>query len=174
MQTWLMEGNKTMQVLWSLQMFTLTFGCDKYLPIMVLISFGLISFRYYTALERTLFFDHASDAHLRLWEINCEVHRQGLKLIKPGAKCSDIAKELNEIYKTNNLLQYRSFGYGHSFGTLCHYYGREAGECCPVNSLLEQIYKKILLFHSFLILKSSLVFRENKSLSMRIRLLRSS
>jgi creatinase len=24
-------------------------------------------------------------------------------------------------------LQYRSFGYGHSFGLLCHYYGREAG-----------------------------------------------
>jgi creatinase len=24
-------------------------------------------------------------------------------------------------------LQYRTFGYGHSFGVLCHYYGREAG-----------------------------------------------
>ncbi|MEG1082650.1 MAG: M24 family metallopeptidase, partial [Pseudomonas sp.] len=24
-------------------------------------------------------------------------------------------------------LQYRTFGYGHSFGTLSHYYGREAG-----------------------------------------------
>ena len=23
--------------------------------------------------------------------------------------------------------QYRTFGYGHSFGVLCHYYGREAG-----------------------------------------------
>ena len=26
-----------------------------------------------------------------------------------------------------DLLQYRSFGYGHSFGILSHYYGREAG-----------------------------------------------
>ena len=25
------------------------------------------------------------------------------------------------------MLQYRTFGYGHSFGVLCHYYGREAG-----------------------------------------------
>jgi creatinase len=25
------------------------------------------------------------------------------------------------------LLQYRTFGYGHSFGVLSHYYGREAG-----------------------------------------------
>jgi len=82
---------------------------------------------YYTALERTLFCEHASDAHLRLWEINCKVHRRGLELIRPGARCGDIASELNEIYRQNGLLQYRSFGYGHSFGVLCHYYGREAG-----------------------------------------------
>ncbi len=31
------------------------------------------------------------------------------------------------MYAGYGLLQYRSFGYGHSFGTLCHYYGREAG-----------------------------------------------
>ena len=84
-------------------------------------------FGYYTALERTLFCDHASDEHLRLWEINCDVHRAGLELIKPGARCGDIARELNEIYRSHDLLKYRSFGYGHSFGVLCHYYGREAG-----------------------------------------------
>lgn len=82
---------------------------------------------YYTALERTLFCAHASDAHLKLWEINCKVHRRGLELIRPGARCGDIASELNEIYRQHGLLQYRSFGYGHSFGVLCHYYGREAG-----------------------------------------------
>ncbi len=84
-------------------------------------------FGYYTALERTLFCSHASDEHLRLWEINCDVHRAGLNLIKPGARCCDIARELNEIYRRHDLLQYRSFGYGHSFGILSHYYGREAG-----------------------------------------------
>ena len=82
---------------------------------------------YYTALERTLFLDHASPRHLALWEVNCEVHRRGLQLIRPGARCCDIAAELNEIYKSHDLLQYRTFGYGHSFGVLCHYYGREAG-----------------------------------------------
>ncbi|XP_038076636.1 creatinase-like [Patiria miniata] len=81
---------------------------------------------YYTALERTLFIDHATDENLRLWEINCEVHRRGMELIKPGVKCQDIARELNEIFQKHDLLQYRTFGYGHSFGTLCHYYGREA------------------------------------------------
>ncbi len=94
--------------------------------ILSLNCFSMIS-GYYTALERTLFLDHASDAHLRLWEINCKVHDEGKKLLVPGAKCSDIAKELNKIYEEHNLLQYRTFGYGHSFGTLSHYYGREAG-----------------------------------------------
>lgn len=82
---------------------------------------------YYTALERTLFLDHASDEHLRIWEVNCQVHRRGLELLKPGARCGDVATELNDIYRSHNLLGYRSFGYGHSFGVLSHYYGREAG-----------------------------------------------
>ena len=82
---------------------------------------------YYVALERTLFSEEASDEHIRLWEFNCKVHDRGKELLVPGNKCSDIAKELNEMYASENLLQYRSFGYGHSFGVLCHYYGREAG-----------------------------------------------
>jgi creatinase len=82
---------------------------------------------YYVALERTLFCEEASDAHLRLWEVNCKVHDAGKALIKPGARCCDIAQALNQIYREHDLLQYRTFGYGHSFGVLCHYYGREAG-----------------------------------------------
>ncbi|MDA7990026.1 MAG: aminopeptidase P family protein [Gammaproteobacteria bacterium] len=82
---------------------------------------------YYVALERTLFCESASDEHLRLWEINCRVHDAGKKLIAPGARCCDIARELNEIYREHDLLARRTFGYGHSFGVLCHYYGREAG-----------------------------------------------
>ncbi|MGR2740977.1 M24 family metallopeptidase [Billgrantia sp. Q4P2] len=94
--------------------------------ILSLNTFPMIS-GYYTALERTLFCEHASDEHLRLWEVNCEVHRRGQELIKPGVRCCDIALELNEIFAKHDLLQYRTFGYGHSFGTLSHYYGREAG-----------------------------------------------
>ena len=82
---------------------------------------------YYVALERTLFAEEATDEHIRLWNINCAVHDRGKELLVPGARCSDIAKELNEIYAAHDLLKYRSFGYGHSFGVLCHYYGREAG-----------------------------------------------
>lgn len=82
---------------------------------------------YYTALERTLFLHHASDAHLRYWEINVEVHRAGLALVRPGVRCCDIANSLNEIYARHGVLAQRTFGYGHSFGILCHYFGREAG-----------------------------------------------
>ncbi|WP_417215385.1 aminopeptidase P family protein [Arthrobacter sp.] len=82
---------------------------------------------YYTALERTLFLGQPDEESLRLWNINVEVHRRGLELIKPGAVCKDIAAELNEIYIGHGLLPNRTFGYGHSFGVLSHYYGREAG-----------------------------------------------
>ena len=82
---------------------------------------------YYTALERTLFCEEASDEHLRIWEVNCLVHDEGKKRLVPGAVCSDVAQALNEIYAEYDLLKYRTFGYGHSFGVLCHYYGREAG-----------------------------------------------
>jgi creatinase len=94
--------------------------------ILSLNTFPMI-FGYYTALERTLFCDHVDDASLDIWEKNVAVHRRGLELIKPGARCKDIAIELNEMYREWDLLKYRSFGYGHSFGVLCHYYGREAG-----------------------------------------------
>jgi len=82
---------------------------------------------YYTALERTLFCEEVSEKHLEYWNINVEVHKKGLELIKPGVRCMDICAELNEIYRKYNLLPKRTFGYGHSFGVLSHYYGREAG-----------------------------------------------
>lgn len=94
--------------------------------ILSLNCFPMIS-GYYTALERTLFLGQPDDEALRLWNINVEVHRRGLELIKPGAVCRDIAAELNEIYVHHGLLPHRTFGYGHSFGVLSHYYGREAG-----------------------------------------------
>ena len=94
--------------------------------ILSLNTFPMIS-GYYTALERTLFLSSVDDESLKAWEANVKVHKRGLKLIKPGAKCSDICEELNELYAELGYLQYRTFGYGHSFGVLSHFYGREAG-----------------------------------------------
>jgi creatinase len=82
---------------------------------------------YYTALERTLFLGEPDAASLALWEANVAAHELGLSLVRPGARCRDIVAELNGFLAGRDLLRYRSFGYGHSFGILSHYYGREAG-----------------------------------------------
>ena len=93
--------------------------------ILSLNAFPMIS-GYYTALERTLFVGQPDAESLRLWNANVAVHELGLSLIKQGATCSGITEELNRYFAEEGLLQYRSFGYGHSFGVLSHYYGREA------------------------------------------------
>ncbi len=94
--------------------------------ILSLNTFPMIS-GYYTALERTLFLGEPDAESLRIWQANVGAHELGLSLIKPGATCSGICAEINRFFEEQNLLQYRSFGYGHSFGVLSHYYGREAG-----------------------------------------------
>jgi len=96
----------------------------KHGDILSLNTFPMIS-GYYTALERTLFVGEADDASLKAWEANIKVHKRGIELIKPGAICSEITAELNELFAELGYLQYRTFGYGHSFGVLSHYYGRE-------------------------------------------------
>ena len=94
--------------------------------ILSLNTFPMI-FGYYTALERTLFLEEVDSASLQIWQANVKAHELGLSLIKPGARCSDICAEINAHFAALDLLQYRTFGYGHSFGVLSHYYGREAG-----------------------------------------------
>ncbi len=94
--------------------------------ILSLNTFPMIS-SYYTALERTLFLGEPDAESLRIWQANIGAHELGLSLIKPGATCSGICAEINRYFEELDLLQYRSFGYGHSFGVLSHYYGREAG-----------------------------------------------
>ncbi len=94
--------------------------------ILSLNTFPMIS-GYYTALERTLFLGEPDADSLRIWKANVAAHELGLSLIKPGATCSGICDEINRFFVDEDLLQYRSFGYGHSFGILSHYYGREAG-----------------------------------------------
>lgn len=94
--------------------------------ILSLNTFPMIS-GYYTALERTLFIGEPNKESLRVWEANVEAHELGISLIKEGATCSGICAEINDLFASHDLLQYRSFGYGHSFGVLSHYYGREAG-----------------------------------------------
>ncbi|PIE11327.1 MAG: creatininase [Rhodobacterales bacterium] len=94
--------------------------------ILSLNTFPMIS-GYYTALERTLFLGEPDDASRRLWEANVGAHELGISLLKPGATCAEVTAKINDFFEERDLLQYRTFGYGHSFGVLSHYYGREAG-----------------------------------------------
>lgn len=94
--------------------------------ILSLNTFPMIS-GYYTALERTLFVGEVDEVSMKIWQANIDAHELGISLIKPGATCSGITNEINAFFAEYDLLQYRSFGYGHSFGVLSHYYGREAG-----------------------------------------------
>jgi len=94
--------------------------------ILSLNTFPMIS-GYYTALERTMFVQEVDPASLNIWQANVAAHEYGMSLLQPGARCSDITNKINTFFADRNLLQYRSFGYGHSFGVLSHYYGREAG-----------------------------------------------
>jgi Xaa-Pro aminopeptidase len=94
--------------------------------ILSLNTFPMIS-GYYTALERTLFVGEADAASLAIWEANVAAHEYGMSLLVPGAVCADVTAKINTFLADRDLLQYRTFGYGHSFGVLSHYYGREAG-----------------------------------------------
>ncbi|MCB1410750.1 MAG: M24 family metallopeptidase [Rhodobacter sp.] len=94
--------------------------------ILSLNTFPMIS-GYYTALERTLFAREVDQASLAIWEANVAAHEFGMSLLKPGAVCADVTARINAFFAERDLLRYRTFGYGHSFGVLSHYYGREAG-----------------------------------------------
>ncbi|PPB82330.1 creatinase [Albidovulum inexpectatum] len=94
--------------------------------ILSLNCFPMIS-GYYTALERTMFLGQPDAASLRIWQQNVATHEYGISLLRPGIGCSEVTARLNAFLAERDLLQYRTFGYGHSFGILSHYYGREGG-----------------------------------------------
>ncbi|MDO5706753.1 MAG: aminopeptidase P family protein [Paracoccus sp. (in: a-proteobacteria)] len=94
--------------------------------ILSLNTFPMIS-GYYTALERTMFVETVDAASLDIWQANVAAHEYGMSLLRPGVSCADVTARINDFLAERDLLQYRTFGYGHSFGVLSHYYGREAG-----------------------------------------------
>ena len=94
--------------------------------ILSLNTFPMIS-GYYTALERTMFLGEADKVSLDIWKANIAAHEYGISLLKPNISCAEVTQKINKFFEDRGLLQYRTFGYGHSFGVLSHYYGREAG-----------------------------------------------
>lgn len=93
--------------------------------ILSLNCFPMIS-GYYTALERTLFVGEVDAASMAVWQHNIDAHEYGMTLLRAGSTCAEITGKINAFLAERDMLQYRTFGYGHSFGILSHYYGREA------------------------------------------------
>jgi creatinase len=87
--------------------------------ILSLNCFPMIS-GYYTALERTLFVGEVDPSSLKVWEANVAAHEFGMGLLKAGSSCAQITAQINEFLAERQMLQYRTFGYGHSFGVLSH------------------------------------------------------
>ena len=48
-------------------------------------------------------------------------------MIKPGARCCDIARTLNDIYESYDLCNTAPSATDILSACVCHYYGREAG-----------------------------------------------
>ena len=94
--------------------------------ILSLNAFPMVS-GYYVALERTMFVGEVDAASLKIWQANVAAHEYGMSLLRPGISCAEVTHRINGFLEERDLLQYRTFGYGHSFGVLSHYYGREAG-----------------------------------------------
>lgn len=81
---------------------------------------------HYTAMERTMTLGQPDQRTLDLWKLNVEAYELGLELIKPGAIAQDVAATINRFFESHDLLKYAPIGYGHSFGVMSPYYGREA------------------------------------------------
>ena len=95
--------------------------------ILSLNCFPMIS-GYYTALERTMFVGEADAASLAIWQANVAAHELGMCADPAGRELRRASRRgSTHFLAERDLLQYRTFGYGHSFGILSHYYGREAG-----------------------------------------------
>ncbi len=73
-----------------------------------------VLFGYPAPLGRTCAAGPVDAASLAVWRANTAVHRQALTLIRPGARCNEIAAALNDLYRSQDLLQRRSASYGHS------------------------------------------------------------
>ena len=74
-----------------------------------------------------MFLGEVDKVSLDIWKANIAAHEYGISLLKPNISCAEVTQKINKFLEDRGLLQYRTFGYGHSFGVLSHYYGREAG-----------------------------------------------
>lgn len=82
-------------------------------------------FGYCAPLGRTLFCGDV-DGHSRtIWTTVNTIHRQAIELVRPGTRCSDIARQLNAMLAEADLAERRVLGHGRSLGIVGPHFGRE-------------------------------------------------
>lgn len=80
---------------------------------------------YYISNERTVFVGSMPEAMKKPFEATMEAHEWMLQAIKPGIRCSDVAKTVNSILdKRGGYSQYQRHGPGHDAGILAYFWGR--------------------------------------------------
>jgi len=84
-----------------------------------------VLFGYHAALGRTAFLGQPDAASCAVWERTTALHRHALEIIRPGAACSAVAAELNDLCRQWGLLHRRSAGYGQSAGLVSAQSGRD-------------------------------------------------
>lgn len=82
---------------------------------------------YFHTLERNVMFEPIPEDVKKPWEVTIEAHEVGIEAVKPGVRCSDVDRAANAVFERAGLLQYRTFGTGHSYGIMGPYWGREEG-----------------------------------------------
>jgi creatinase len=73
-------------------------------------------FSYASTLRRTLFCGQVDEASPCIRQGNLKAHRRALNQIRHGALCSDIASALSDLDREDDVLKYRTGGYGQQIG----------------------------------------------------------
>lgn len=96
----------------------------------ITMDFGCIYNGYCSDMTRTVIMgDEPTAKQLEVYTTVLEAQRQALKLIKPGAKCSDVDKCARDIIKNAGYGDYFGHGLGHSVGLFIHEEPRLSPKC---------------------------------------------
>ena len=80
---------------------------------------------YYVSQERTLSLGPLPETAMKPYETVVEAHERGIEAVKPGIRCSDLARASLDVLKRDGYDQYQLHGPGHSCGIMGAFWGRE-------------------------------------------------
>ncbi|MEE9198781.1 MAG: Xaa-Pro peptidase family protein [Dehalococcoidia bacterium] len=94
---------------------------------LIILNCGPNIMGYMGTLEKTIMFGPMTDKIRRPFEVAAEAHEAGIEAVKPGVRCGDVDRTTNSVLEKAGLLEYKTFGSGHSYGLMGPFWGREEG-----------------------------------------------